>query len=572
MRIEKEFKLLVLLRIVFLVILTLGCPSVALPLEAPQRYEDSMAANDKQNRPKARVAKGFRDISADEIRGTRAMLATIQRVYESYGFEPIEQPFIEYTDALGKFLPDQDRPNAGVFSFQDEDEQWLSLRYDLTAPLARYVAENNQKLPTPFRSYRQGWVFRNEKPGPGRFRQFMQFDADTVGSSSPAADAEVCMMAADTMEALGIARGDYTVRINNRKILDGVMQAAGLQGEDKAMQRLAVLRAIDKLDKFPIGEIRLLLGKTERKDQSGDVTKGAGLDDQQIELILSYVRSAILVTGETLSTRPEKNEIGNYIRRKRDVGDADPNDYWYRVDNIATLDRLAQEFGASALVVDGLIELRSMVRLFEAAGYGGGQIIFDPSVIRGLEYYTGAVFECELLMETKDEDGKPVRFGSVGGGGRYDDLVARFTGQQTPATGFSIGVSRLYAALKLVGKAEESDVLAPVVVTVMDKDRQGDYWRMVQDLRQAGIRAEMSLGAANMGKQMKYADKRGSPLVVIQGGDEKALGQVTIKDLRLGAELASGIETREEYASQRLAQVTVAEADLVKTVQEMLAR
>ncbi len=539
-----------------------------------------MAPTDKQNRPKARVAKGFRDISADEIRGTRAMLATIQRVYESYGFEPIEQPFIEYTDALGKFLPDQDRPNAGVFSFQDEENdlspnrpaQWLSLRYDLTAPLARYVAENNQKLPTPFRSYRQGWVFRNEKPGPGRFRQFMQFDADTVGSSSPAADAEVCMMAADTMEALGIARGDYTVRINNRKILDGVMQAAGLQGEDKATQRLAVLRAFDKLDKFPIGEIKLLLGKTERKDQSGDVTKGAGLDDQQIDLILSYVRSAILVTGETLSTRPENNEIGNYIKRKRDVGDADPNDYWYRVDNIATLDRLAQEFGASALVVDGLIELRSMVTLFEAAGYGDGQIIFDPSVIRGLEYYTGAVFECELLMETKDEDGKPVRFGSVGGGGRYDDLVARFTGQQTPATGFSIGVSRLYAALKLVGKAEESAVLAPVVVTVMDKERQGDYWRMVQQLRAADIRAEMYIGTSNMQKQMKYADKRGSPLVVIQGGDEKAKNEVTIKDLRLGEKLAAGIETREEYASQRLAQVTVAEAEMVATVKKMLGQ
>ena len=176
----------------------------------------------KDNRPKARVAKGFRDIGAGEIRGVRRMLATIQQVYEAYGFEPVEQPFVEYTEALGKFLPDQDRPNAGVFSFQDDDDQWLSLRYDLTAPLARYVAENQQKLPTPYRSYRQGWVFRNEKPGPGRFRQFMQFDADTVGSASPAADAEVCMMAADTMEALGIKRGQYVMKINSRKLLDGI--------------------------------------------------------------------------------------------------------------------------------------------------------------------------------------------------------------------------------------------------------------------------------------------------------------------------------------------------------------
>jgi histidyl-tRNA synthetase len=545
MRIEKDFKLLVLLQIIFLVILSLGCPSVALPLEAPQTFEDSMAANDKPIRPKARVAKGFRDISADEIRGTRAMLAKIQEVYERYGFEPIEQPFVEYTDALGKFLPDQDRPNAGVFSFQDEDEQWLSLRYDLTAPLARYVAENNQKLPTPFRSYRQGWVFRNEKPGPGRFRQFMQFDADTVGSSSPAADAEVCMMAADTMEALGISKGSYLVRFSNRKLLDGLLKYIGLNGVENLGRRLTVLRAIDKFDKFGReGVTSLLMGG--RKDESGDFTIGAGLSESAAKTVLNFVVGYFQNLG--LDSIPAQYDSNKTFDAVSDLG----------IQN--------EDFEA------GLLETRQMIDFLESAGYKPEKIRFDTSIVRGLEYYTGPVFECELLLETKDEDGKPVRFGSVGGGGRYDDLVARFTGQQTPATGFSIGVSRLYAALKLVGKAEESDVLAPVVVTVMDKDRQGDYWRMVQQLRQAGIRAEMSLGAANMGKQMKYADKRGSPLVVIQGGDEKAKGEVTIKDLRLGSELASGIETREEYASQRLAQVTVAEADLVKTVQEMLGR
>ena len=550
---RKDVKVLVLLQIIFLVFLGLGCPTVALPLEAPQRYEDSMAPTDKPNRPKARVAKGFRDISAEEIRGTRAMLATIQRVYESYGFEPIEQPFIEYTDALGKFLPDQDRPNAGVFSFQDEEndlspnrpEQWLSLRYDLTAPLARYVAENNQKLPTPFRSYRQGWVFRNEKPGPGRFRQFMQFDADTVGSSSPAADAEVCMMAADTMEALGIGNNSYLVRFSNRKLLDGLLKHIGLSGAENLGRRLTVLRAIDKFDKFGREGVTLLL-MGGRKDESGDFTIGAGLTESAAKTVINFVVGYFQKLG--LDSIPVQYDSNKTFAA------------------VSELDIQNDDFAA------GLFEIRQMIDFLAAAGYHADKIRFDTSIVRGLEYYTGPVFECELLMETKDEDGKPLRFGSVGGGGRYDDLVARFTGQQTPATGFSIGVSRLYAALKLVGKAEESDVLPPVVVTVMDKDRQGDYWRMVQQLRQAGIRAEMSLGAANMGKQMKYADKRGSPLVVIQGGDEKALGQVTIKDLRLGAELASGIETREEYASQRLAQVTVAEADLVKTVQEMLGR
>ena len=488
----------------------------------------------KPSRPKARVAKGFRDIDADEIRGTRAMLATIQRVYESYGFEPIEQPVVEYTDALGKFLPDQDRPNAGVFSFQDEDEQWLSLRYDLTAPLARYVAENNQKLPTPFRSYRQGWVFRNEKPGPGRFRQFMQFDADTVGSSSPAADAEVCMMAADTMEALGIGKGQYRINVFNRKILDGVLEIVGIAGEEQSAKRLKVLRSIDKLDRLGIAGVNDLLGKG-RKDESGDFTEGAGLS------------AAAIVTIQELLLDTSK-----------------PND-----ELIASIDLRLRD---SKIGQEGREEVERIWNLAKAADYDGETIRINPTIVRGLEYYTGPVFECELLMDTKDEDGNTVRFGSVGGGGRYDDLVARFTGQQTPATGFSIGVSRLYAALKLVGKAATQETLAPVVVTVMDKDRQGDYYRMVQDLRKAGIRAEMSLGAVNMGKQMKYADKRGAPLVVIQGGDEKAKGEVTIKDLRLGAELAANIASREEYASQRLAQVSVPEAELVKTVQEMLAR
>jgi histidyl-tRNA synthetase len=476
----------------------------------------------KENRPKARVAKGFRDIAADEIRGVRRMLATIQEVYEAYGFEPVEQPFIEYTDALGKFLPDQDRPNAGVFSFQDDDEQWLSLRYDLTAPLARYVAENSQKLPTPYRSYRQGWVFRNEKPGPGRFRQFMQFDADTVGSASPVADAEVCMMAADTMEALGLQRGQYVMKFNSRKLLDGFTETFGIGEEVK----LTWLRALDKLDRLGKEGVALLLG-AGRKDESGDFTKGAGLSDKQVEASLSFA-TAVSLDARFVSGSKNGEE--------------------------------------------GLRDLEAMQALFAAAGYGADRIRYDSAVVRGLEYYTGPVFECELLMETKDEDGRTVRFGSVGGGGRYDDLVARFTGQQVPATGFSIGVSRLYSALKLAGLAQESSTLAPVVVLVMDKDRQGDYWRMVQELRASGVRAEMYAGTAGMKAQMKYADKRGAPLVVIQGGDEKLKGEVQIKDLRLGSELASNIASREEYASQRLAQFSVAEADLVSAVKKALAQ
>src|SRR3954452_15180033 len=239
----------------------------------------------KDSRPKARLPRGLADRAAADIRASEEMLAAIRRVYERYGFQAVETPMIEYTDALGKFLPDQDRPNEGVFAFQDDDEEWLSLRYDLTAPLARYVAENYDKLPKPYRSYRFGWVFRNEKPGPGRFRQFMQFDADTVGAASPAADAEMCMMAADALEAVGIPRGQYVIKVNSRKVLDGVMEAVGVSDP---RQRLVVLRAIDKLDRIGIAGVRQLLG-AGRKDESGDFTKGAGLDEQQLAVLTSFL-------------------------------------------------------------------------------------------------------------------------------------------------------------------------------------------------------------------------------------------------------------------------------------------
>ena len=447
----------------------------------------------------------------------------------------METPAIEYTDALGKFLPDQDRPNEGVFSFQDDDEQWLSLRYDLTAPLARYVAENFDALPKPYRSYRFGWVFRNEKPGPGRFRQFMQFDADTVGSASPAADAEICMMAADTMEALGL-KGQYVVKVNNRKVLDGVLEAIGLGGEANAGKRLTVLRAIDKLDRLGVDGVRLLLGDG-RKDESGDFTKGAGLDAGAIDRVLAFVESK--------------------------GADAD-----------ATLANLAKVVAGSAQGEAGVDELRQISSLTTSSDYADDRILIDPSVVRGLEYYTGPVYEVELLLETKDEKGRPVRFGSVGGGGRYDGLVSRFRGEPVPATGFSIGVSRLQAALTMIGKLDGKPAPGPVVVTVFDRDRTADYQKMVAALRNAGIRAELYLGnPKNFGNQFKYADKRGSPCVVIQGGDEKAKGEVQIKDLILGAEIAGLSKERDDYLKKQAeAQFAVPESDLVEAVRKVLAR
>ncbi len=490
-----------------------------------------MAKDKTDNRPRARLPKGFQDLGGEDLRATTRMLATIREVYERYGYEPLETPAFEYTDALGKFLPDQDRPNAGVFSIADEDEQWMSLRYDMTAPLARYVAENKHHLPTPYRRYAMGPVWRNEKPGPGRFRQFMQCDADTVGTDSVAADAEACMLMADVIEALGIAKSDFRIRVNNRKVLDGLLELIGINptSDSDAQRRLTVLRAMDKYDKFGAPGVTLLLGKG-RKDESGDFTAGAQLAPDQIDRVVGYLEAS----KEAVPLIAVGNRLANENVRSR----------------------------------EGFDELQRMVELFSAAGYGD-RIAFDPSVVRGLDYYTGPVFEAELTFEVKNEDGQTVRFGSVGGGGRYDDLVARFTGQKVPATGFSLGLSRLQAALAIV-KRGAAQTLGPVVVLVMDKAELPRYQKMAHDLRSAGIRAEMYLGTSGMKAQMKYADKRGAPCVVIQGSDERAKGEVQIKDLIEGAKAASAIKDNAEWKAARPAQLSVPEADLVKHVAEIV--
>ena len=508
-----------------------------------------MTKQDDSPRPEARLPKGLQDTSAPEIRATEAMLGTIKAVFERYGFEPLDTPAIEYTDALGKFLPDQDRPNEGVFSFQDDDEQWLSLRYDLTAPLARYVAENYQTLPKPFRRYQVGPVWRNEKPGPGRFRQFMQFDADTVGASTVAADAELCMLAADTLEALGIKRGDYVVKVSSRRVLEGVKAAVPeLAGASEA-KWLAVLRAIDKHERLGEEGVRALLGKG-RTDESGDFTRGAELSDEANNVIRSFVLKA---------------ETGRFHLTGYPIGDQSPA-ISHRITN------LRAEFPNVPEYQSGLDELEKIAELLDSSGYQEDRVRIDPSVVRGLEYYTGPVFEAELTAPIKDKRGQPIRLGSVVSGGRYDGLVERFTGEKVPATGISVGVSRLLFGLQLLGKDKGDAVQGPVVVLVFDKDRMPDYQKMVQALRDAKICAELYLGSSGMKAQMKYADKRGAPCVIIQGGDEKERGEVQIKDLVLGAGLTA-IEDREEYLKKQAeAQFAVPEADLVRAVKGVLDR
>jgi histidyl-tRNA synthetase len=509
-----------------------------------------MAGEKAPRRPKAETPKGFRDYFGADVAERKAMLDAIASVYHRHGFDPLETSAVETVEALGKFLPDVDRPNEGVFGWQDEDGDWLALRYDLTAPLARVAAQYREGsatsqwptmpkgyetgVPMPYRRYAMGPVWRNEKPGPGRFRQFYQCDADTVGSASVAADAEICAMLADALEEVGIPRGDYIVRVNNRKVLNGVMEVAGVldpSDPDRfAVERGIVLRAIDKLDRLGVEGVRALLGEG-RKDESGDVTKGAGLGADQAEIVMGFMGA------------------------KRDTG-------------AETVARLRALVGASTLGIEGVEELETIAALLAAQGYGPDRIVIDPSVVRGLGYYTGPVFEAELTFEILDEKGRKRQYGSVAGGGRYDDLVKRFTGQSVPATGVSIGVDRLLAALRAKGRAGD-ETAGPVVVTVMDRDRMADYMAMAAELRRAGIRAEVYLGnPKNFGNQLKYADKRASPVAVIQGSSEAEKGTVILKDLVLGARIAAGASL-EEW-KQRPAQREIPRAELVAAVRQML--
>ena len=494
-----------------------------------------MAKPKKTPRPKALAPKGFRDYFGVEVTQRAEMLNAIAGVYHRYGFDALESSGVETVEALGKFLPDVDRPNEGVFAWQEDDENgkgdWLALRYDLTAPLARVYAQHRNDLPTPYRRYAMGPVWRNEKPGPGRFRQFYQCDADTVGAPSVAADAEICAMLADCLEEVGIPRGDYVVRVNNRKVLNGVMEVAGLAGDDKDAARGIVLRAIDKLDRLGFDGVRALLGKG-RKDDSGDFTDGAGLDDAQADVVMGFMQAKRATGAETVM-------------------------------------RLRELVSGSAIGEEGVAELETIENLLAAGGYGPDRIEIDPSVVRGLGYYTGPVFEAELTFEIFDEKGRKRQFGSVAGGGRYDDLVKRFTGQEVPATGVSIGVDRLLAALHAKGRMSGTEA-GPVVVTVMDRDRMSDYQAMVAELRQAGIRAEVYLGnPKNFGNQLKYADRRGSPAAVIEGGDEKEKGVIQIKDLILGAQMAENA-TLEEW-KDRPSQFEVPRSELVSKVREILS-
>ncbi len=483
------------------------------------------------SRPEARAPRGFQDRRSRDVRAERAILAQVSAVYERYGFEPLDTSAFEYADALGKFLPDAERPNEGVFALQDDDAQWMALRYDLTAPLARFAAQTWETLPKPFRRYAFGPVWRNEKPGPGRFREFVQCDADTVGSARPEADAEIVAMAVEGLEAAGLPRGAAVLKLNDRRLLDGVLRAARI---DEGRRKLIVMRAIDKLDRLGWGGVRDLLGPG-RLDESGDFTKGAELDPAAIGVVESFF-------GKVLDRSFETRQAAITALADLEMPELDGP-------------------------LNGLAEIDTALR---ALGVADDRARFDPSIVRGLEYYTGPVFEAELLLDTRDEKGQRVRFGSIGGGGRYDDLVARFTGQQVPATGFSFGVSRLAAALRAAGRDPGAEARGPVVVIAFSPERMGDYFAVAGELRAAGIAAEVYLGASGMKAQMKYADRRLAPAAVLLGEDELAAGTVTVKDLDLGRRLASQVADNAAWRTERPGQATIPRAELTAFVRRIL--
>ena len=431
---------------------------------------------DKKNKPSKELPLGFVDRKEKELLVRDFIISNIKKVMIKYGFQYLETPSFEYSDSIGKFLPDKDRPDEGVFSFQDE-KNWLSLRYDLTAPLARYVAKNYLEITKPFKRYQLGTVWRNEKPGPGRFREFLQFDADYVGTKSLQADAELCVLISEILESCGLNKKEYIIKISSRRITDEIFQKVKIKNNE---QKLTVLRALDKIDRLGWDGVKQLLGEG-RQDKSGDFTKGANLSPKNIDLIIKEIKNK----------SPETEDLKEILKIFRD----------YNFSN------------------------------FEV----------DPSVVRGLEYYTGPIFEVNLKFDVKNNKGQVIQFGSIGGGGRYDNLVNNFGNYDAPATGISIGLDRLVYAL-MQKKEFKIKQTKPIVICIFDKSSMKEYIKLQTILRSADISTEIYPGEGKLKKQMEYANKINSPAVILYGENEIKTGKPTLRNLVSGNEKTTKIE------------------------------
>ena len=431
---------------------------------------------DKKNKPSKELPLGFVDRQEKELLVRDFIISKIKEVMIIYGFQYLETPSFEYAESIGKFLPDKDRPDEGVFSFQDENK-WLSLRYDLTAPLARYVAKNYLEIPKPFKRYQLGTVWRNEKPGPGRFREFLQFDADYVGTKSLRADAELCVMVSEILEKCGLNKEEYIIKISSRKITEELFKKINIDNNE---QKLIALRALDKIDRLGWDGVKQLLGEG-RKDKSGDFTQGANLSSSNIDII--------------------EKELGKKLPETED-----------------------------------LLEILKIFNDYDFINYE-----FDPSIIRGLEYYTGPIFEVNLKFDVKNTKGQVIQFGSIGGGGRYDNLVNNFGNFEAPATGVSIGLDRLVYAL-MQKKEFKINQSKPIVICIFDKNLMKNYIKLQTTLRDAGISVEIYPGENKLKKQMEYANKIKSPAVILYGEDEIKSGKLTLRDLNSGKEKSIAIK------------------------------
>jgi histidyl-tRNA synthetase len=473
--------------------------------------------NKKVNKPSVDLPGGFIDRKEKELVIRDFLIKQIKEVMTKYGFEFLETPSFEYTESLGKFLPDKDRPSEGVFSFED-GKKWLSLRYDLTAPLARFTAKNFDNLPRPFKRYQLGTVWRNEKPGPGRYREFLQFDADYVGTNNLLSDAELCVLISEILEKCGLANNEFNIKISNRKLSKALLEELSIKDEG---QQAVSLRAIDKLDRVGIDGVKLLLGQG-RKDKSGDFTEGAKLEEKQIDKIIEFLDSK-------------------------------------------GLDQLEKIGCKNKLFEEGINELKQIVKNFELFNFKNFKI--DPAVVRGLEYYTGPIFEAELTFKVKNEKGIDIEFGSIGGGGRYDDLVKRFKNQDCPATGISIGLDRLLYALtqKNIFNFSQKN---PVLICVLDEKYMDYYFKILNLLRSNNINSEIYSGSSNFKAQLKYADKRNCKYVIICGDDEVSKEMVTLKNLEIGIKVSEDIKSREDWKQSKDAQKTFPLSALVKEIKK----
>jgi len=459
---------------------------------------------EKNKKLKAQLPKGFRDNSEDSIDIRNQVINIIRNECEQFGFKNIETPALEYTEALGKFLPDVDRPSGGVFSFQDDDGQWVSMRYDLTAPLARYVAENYQFIPKPFKRYQFGSVWRNEKPGPGRYREFIQFDADAIGISNNYIDAELCVIVARIFKKIGFSENEYKIKYSSRIIWENLFK----QIEIEDMQIPAVLRAVDKLDRVGINGVKDLLLKG-REDQSGDFMEGVNLKNDQVNKILDFI-------SNKNSKDDQLSSFEEYLQNYKDLP-------------------------------------------FE----------FDPTVVRGLEYYTGLVFEVELTTKVVNDKGKEVIFGSVAGGGRYDKLIARFGKEDVPATGISIGIDRLIYAIEQFDKIQ-SNKKPLIIIANLIPEQISNYLSIAEVVRDEGYACEIFYGSNNLSKQLKYSDKRKASLVIIIGEDEIKNKTISIKNLTVGKELSKNIDSREEWKELKAGQFIINKDDLITELKKIL--